>query len=140
MAKAVTNSLTKKRRRVSDIVLKSLIFLSSGIVVALTLGMIIYIAVKGTEGMSLNFLTTPAFSYPYENYGVLGNIIAEAVLKIFRIKEPVAKGLAIGTASHAIGTTKALEIGEIEGAMSSLSVAVAGLMTVISASIFANMM
>ena len=72
--------------------------------------------------------------------GVLGNIIAEAVLKIFRIKEPVAKGLAIGTASHAIGTTKALEIGEIEGAMSSLSVAVAGLMTVISASIFANMM
>ena len=69
--------------------------------------------------------------------GVLGNIIAEAV---FRIKEPVAKGLAIGTASHAIGTTKALEIGEIEGAMSSLSVAVAGLMTVISASIFANMM
>ncbi len=72
--------------------------------------------------------------------GVLGNIIAEAVLKIFRIKEPVAKGLAIGTASHAIGTTKALEIGEIEGAMSSLSVAVAGLMTVITASIFANMM
>ena len=72
--------------------------------------------------------------------GVLGNIIAEAVLKILRIKEPVAKGLAIGTASHAIGTTKALEIGEIEGAMSSLSVAVAGLMTVISASIFANMM
>ena len=71
--------------------------------------------------------------------GVLGNIIAEA-FENFRIKEPVAKGLAIGTASHAIGTTKALEIGEIEGAMSSLSVAVAGLMTVISASIFANMM
>ena len=64
MAKAVTNSLTKKRRRVSDIVLKALIFISSGIVVALTLGMIIYIAVKGAEGMSLNFLTTPAFSYP----------------------------------------------------------------------------
>ena len=61
-------------------------------------------------------------------------------MKIFRIKEPVATGLAKGTASHAIGTTKALEIGEIEGAMSSLSVAVAGLMTVISASIFANMM
>ena len=59
---------------------------------------------------------------------------------VLGIKEPVAKGLAIGTASHAIGTTKALEIGEIEGAMSSLSVAVAGLMTVISASIFANMM
>ena len=72
--------------------------------------------------------------------GVLGNINAVADLNNFRIKEPVAKGLAIGTASHAIGTTKALEIGEIEGAMRSLSVAVAGLMTVISASIFANMM
>lgn len=70
--------------------------------------------------------------------GVIGNIIAEWVLKLFRIKEPVAKGLAIGTASHAIGTTKALEIGEIEGAMSSLSVAVAGLMTVAMASVFAN--
>ena len=85
MAKAVTNSLTKKRRRVSDIVLKSLIFLSSGIVVALTLGMIIYIAVKGTEGMSLNFLTTPAFSYPYENYGVLGNIINTLYLVVITL-------------------------------------------------------
>ncbi len=72
--------------------------------------------------------------------GVIGNIIAEWVLKLFRIKEPVAKGLAIGTASHAIGTTKALEIGEIEGAMSSLSVAVAGLMTVVTASVFASLL
>ena len=97
MAKAVTNSLTKKRRRVSDIVLKSLIFLSSGIVVALTLGMIIYIAVKGTEGMSLNFLTTPAFSYPYENYGVLGNIINTLYLVVITliIATPVGVGAAI---------------------------------------------
>lgn len=72
--------------------------------------------------------------------GVVGNIAAEWILKLFRIKDPVAKGLAIGTASHAIGTTKALEIGEIEGAMSSLSVAVAGLMTVATASFFAGLM
>ncbi len=72
--------------------------------------------------------------------GVLGNIIAQGVLKLFRIKEPIAKGLAIGTSSHAIGTTKALEMGEIEGAMSSLSVAVAGLMTVVTASIFASLL
>ncbi len=72
--------------------------------------------------------------------GVIGNVIAEWVLKIFRIKEPVARGLAIGTASHAVGTAKALEIGETEGAMSSLSVAVAGLMTVITASFFANLL
>ena len=69
--------------------------------------------------------------------GVLGNIIAETVCKIFRIKEPIAKGIAIGSASHAIGTAKAMEMGEIEGAMSSLSIAVAGLLTVVGASFFA---
>lgn len=68
--------------------------------------------------------------------GILGNVIATTVCKIFRIKHPIAKGLAIGTASHAIGTSKALEIGEVEGAMSSLSVVIAGLLTVIFASLF----
>lgn len=72
--------------------------------------------------------------------GILGNIIAEFVCKIFRIEEPVARGLAIGTASHAIGTSKAMEIGEIEGAMSSLAIAVAGIVTVFGASIFARLM
>lgn len=70
--------------------------------------------------------------------GVFGNIFAENICKIFKIKEPIAIGLAIGTASHAMGTAKALEIGEVEGAMSSLSVAVSGLLTVIAASFFAN--
>ncbi len=72
--------------------------------------------------------------------GILGNIISEWVLKLFRIKEPIAKGLAIGTASHAIGTSRAVKIGEIEGAMSSLSIAVAGLMTVAGASFFAALL
>lgn len=72
--------------------------------------------------------------------GILGNVIAEIVCKIFRIKEPIAKGLALGTASHAIGTAKAMELGKVEGAMSSLAIAVAGLMTVIGASVFANLM
>lgn len=70
--------------------------------------------------------------------GVIGNVIGEPVCKSFRIVEPVAVGLAYGTASHAIGTAKALELGEIEGAMSSLSIAVSGLLTVIGASVFAN--
>ena len=70
--------------------------------------------------------------------GILGNVIAELVLKLFRIHEPVAKGVAIGTASHALGTVKAIELGEVEGAMSGLSIAVAGLLTVVGASIFAN--
>ena len=70
--------------------------------------------------------------------GVLGNMIGENILKLFRITNPIAKGVAIGTASHAIGTAKAMEIGEIEGAMSSLSIVVSGIITVVGASIFAQ--
>ena len=70
--------------------------------------------------------------------GVIGNVIGEAVCKLFRIYEPIAKGLGLGTSSHAIGTAKALEMGEVEGAMSSLAIAVAGLLTVIGASVFAG--
>ena len=55
----------------------------------------------------------------------------DVIFKILKIEEPIAKGLALGTSAHAIGTSKALELGEVEGAMSSLSIAVAGLMTVI---------
>ena len=70
--------------------------------------------------------------------GVFGNIIGETVFRIFCITDPVAKGVALGTSAHAIGTARALEIGEVEGAMSGLSIAVAGLMTVVTASVFAN--
>ncbi|NEX00604.1 TIGR00659 family protein [Pseudobutyrivibrio sp. NOR37] len=72
--------------------------------------------------------------------GVIGNILGEFICKLFRIKEPISKGLALGTASHAIGTAKAMEIGEIEGAMSSLSIAVAGILTVLFATIFAGLL
>lgn len=70
--------------------------------------------------------------------GVLGNILADGVCRLFRITEPIAKGVGIGTSSHAIGTAKAMEMGETEGAMSSLSIAVAGLLTVMGASFFAQ--
>ncbi|MDY5577882.1 MAG: LrgB family protein [Lachnospiraceae bacterium] len=70
--------------------------------------------------------------------GLLGNIFAETACKIFRIEDPIAKGVAIGTASHAMGTAKAMEMGEVEGAMSSLAIAVAGLITVVGASVFAQ--
>ena len=72
--------------------------------------------------------------------GILGNVIAEFICKIFKIHEPIAKGLALGTASHAIGTAKAMEMGQIAGAMSRLAIAVAGLLTVIGASVFAGFM
>ena len=70
--------------------------------------------------------------------GILGNVIAELVCRMFKIEEPVAKGIAIGSAAHAVGTAKAMELGEIEGAMSSLSIAVAGLLTVIFSPMFAG--
>lgn len=69
--------------------------------------------------------------------GVLGNMAGALVCKIFRITEPISKGLAFGSASHAIGTAKAIEIGEVEGAMSSLAIAVSGILTVVLASVFA---
>ena len=68
--------------------------------------------------------------------GVIGNMIAESVCRAFHITDPIARGVAIGTASHAIGTTKAMELGEVEGAMSSLSIVVAGMLTVAGASVF----
>ena len=71
-------------------------------------------------------------------YRILGSVLGEFLLKVFRIKEPIAKGLALGTASHAIGTAKAMELGPVEGAMSSLAIAVAGLLTVVGASVFAG--
>ena len=69
--------------------------------------------------------------------GILGNMIAPLCCKFFKLKTPIAKGLALGTASHAIGTTKAMEMGEVEGAMSSLAIVIAGLLTVVFASVFA---
>ena len=70
--------------------------------------------------------------------GVLGNILAEGICKLFKINHPIAKCIAIGTASHAIGTVKAMELGEIEGAMSSLSIAVSGILTVVGSIGFAQ--
>lgn len=72
--------------------------------------------------------------------GIFGNVIADLWFGICRIEEPMAKGLALGTAAHAIGTARALELGEIEGAMSSLAIAVAGLLTVAAAPLAAGIL
>ena len=61
--------------------------------------------------------------------GILGAIFAPLMSKIFRVNNRIAKGVAIGTCSHAVGTTKAFEMGELEGAMSGVSIAVSGLLT-----------
>ena len=69
--------------------------------------------------------------------GVFGNIFADKILKFFHVEEPIAKGIAIGSAAHAMGTARAMEMGQIEGAMSGLSIVVSGILTVIGASVFA---
>lgn len=68
--------------------------------------------------------------------GVFGNVIGEWALRLFHIKDRIAKGLALGTAAHAIGTSRAIEMGEIEGAMGGLAIVTAGLLTVAGAGIF----
>ncbi len=69
--------------------------------------------------------------------GIFGNMVCESFFKLLRITDDVAKGLALGTGAHAIGTAKAMEISEVAGAMSSLSIVIVGIITVIDANLFA---
>ena len=71
--------------------------------------------------------------------GLFGNIAGDIICKFCGIKHPVARGIAIGTSAHVMGTAKALQMGQIEGAMSSLSIAVAGCMTVAGAILYSNL-
>jgi predicted murein hydrolase (TIGR00659 family) len=72
--------------------------------------------------------------------GIVGNLLAEAVCKWFHITDPIAKGVGIGTSAHAVGTSKALQMGEVEGAMSGLSIAVAGILTAVLCPLFAQLL
>lgn len=63
--------------------------------------------------------------------GMLGAVFSPVLIKLFRIKNPVESGLAIGTSTHALGTSKAIELGDIQGAMSGCAVGIAGLITVL---------
>ena len=71
--------------------------------------------------------------------GLFGAVAAPALLKLFGVKEPLCQGLAIGTSAHAAGTSRAVELGEIQGAASSLAIVVTGLLTVIAAPVFARL-
>lgn len=80
---------------------------------------------KGFGGLSAITLVMVIFS------GVSGSIMSPFILKLFKITDPVAQGIALGSSAHAIGTAKAMEMGEIPGAMSGLSIGVTGTITVI---------
>lgn len=72
--------------------------------------------------------------------GLGGGIFATTIFRMFKIENPVAQGLALGNASHAVGTSRAFELGELQGAMSSLSIVVAGILTVVIAPVMAMLM
>lgn len=72
--------------------------------------------------------------------GIAGVLMGPVVCRLFKIDNEVAVGVAIGTSSHALGTTKAVELGETQGAMSSLAIGIAGLITVIIAPILAKLL
>ncbi|MBE6950395.1 MAG: LrgB family protein [Ruminococcaceae bacterium] len=70
--------------------------------------------------------------------GIVGNLSAVTLCRVCRLRDPVARGVAIGTGSHAVGTSRALQMGRVEGAVSSLSIAVAGVLTAVVCPILAN--
>ena len=72
--------------------------------------------------------------------GILGNVLADLIFRLFRVTHPIARGLGLGASSHAIGTARAIEYGPVEGAMSSLAIAASGLLTVVGASFFAQLL
>lgn len=63
--------------------------------------------------------------------GILGSILAPGLIRLFRVNDPVIAGISIGACSHAVGTSKALELGETQGAMSGLAIGICGIMTVL---------
>ena len=118
-------------------------------------GMCLFFKLGRTEYVSLlpKSITTPiALAITEQNAGIpaitvlmvtiagnMCNLFAPQFCKLFHITDPVAKGVAIGTSGHALGTARALELGQIEGAMSGLSIAVCGLLTVIVLPFFVNL-
>ena len=83
--------------------------------------------VLSSEAGGIAALTTAAIVI----MGVLGNVFGESLCKLFRIHHPIAQGVAFGTASHAVGTSRAMELSQLTGAVSSLSLTVAGVITAV---------
>lgn len=68
--------------------------------------------------------------------GIVGAVLAPSLAKLFKVKSPVAEGLAIGTSSHVIGTSRAVEIGEIQSALSGVAIGICGLITIMLITVF----
>lgn len=124
--------------------------IASGILLSQLLGLsrevVVSMAPKGaTSAISMNLSQMqggdPAMTVTFVNIaGIFGYMFAEKAYTLLRIKDPIARGIGLGTAAHALGTKKALEMGEEEGAMSSLAIGVAGVLTTIMLPLILNLL
>jgi predicted murein hydrolase (TIGR00659 family) len=121
----------------SGILLSQLFALSREVVVSM--------APKGaTSAISMNLSSMqggdPAMTVTFVNIaGIFGYMFAEKAYALLKIRDPIARGIGLGTAAHALGTKKALEMGEEEGAMSSLAIGLAGVLTTVLLPLLLNL-
>ncbi len=111
---------------IEDVLMLSLVPKSTTSAVAIDISK----QIKGNPSITMGFVIIT---------GTLGNIIGPSILRIFKIRSKNAKGIALGTSSHVAGTAKAMEMGSVEGAMSSLAIGIAGIVTVFLAPLIINL-
>lgn len=114
---AVSVILISKAFKIDKLIILSMIPKSTTSAIAMDLSQ----SLGGSPALAISFVILT---------GILGNIIGPSIFKIFKINNRVAKGIALGTSAHVVGTAKAVELGDVEGGMSSLAIGVAGLITV----------
>lgn len=122
LAGILTVSILSKIFLVEDLLMLSMIPKSTTTAIAIDISE----QIKGNPSITIAFVLAT---------GIFGNVFGPSILKFFKIENKLAKGVALGTASHAIGTAKAIELGETEGAMASLAISIAGVITVFLAPI-----
>ena len=126
LAGILSITIMSKLFGINDTMMLSLIPKSTTSAIAMDLSK----QIKGNPSITIAFVIAT---------GIMGNILGPSILKIFKIKNKRAKGLALGTASHVVGTAKAMELGQVEGAMSSLAIGIAGIITVFLAPLILNL-
>lgn len=126
LAGILTVTILSKIFLVEDLLMLSMIPKSTTTAIAIDISE----QIKGNASITIAFVLVT---------GIFGNVLGPSILKVFKINNKVAKGVALGTASHAIGTAKAIELGETEGAMASLAISIAGVITVFLAPIIVKL-
>lgn len=126
LAGILSVAIMSKLFSINDTMMLSLIPKSTTSAIAMDLSE----QIKGNPSITIAFVIAT---------GIMGNILGPSILNVFNIKNKRAKGVALGTASHVVGTAKAMELGQVEGAMSSLAIGIAGIITVFLAPLIINL-